>query len=291
MKKIIALSAALSLMIIISAIAQKLPNVQEKSLRAPATIKVDGKPTEWNNQLQAYNKTTEVFYTLSNNNDKLYLTVQASNLDIINKIVCGGVTLTINGSGKMKDQGGVSITYPLVEIVPKFNAPPITFKQIPQVIEDNEPNRILLDSFMVFFNKKFAEKAKDIRVEGVDKIPNHLISIYNPEGIKAAALIDNRRLFTLEMAVPLKYLGSVVNAAKPFNYSIKLSGMNADLSSMNSVGNAMFTLRGEIFKGGRDAITAFNMINGAFVFDGPIVPRIKDLITPSSLWGEYTLAK
>jgi hypothetical protein len=291
MKRIITLSAVLSLMIIISAIAQKLPNVQEKSLRAPATIKVDGKPTEWNNQLQAYNKTTEVFYTLSNDNDKLYLTVQASNLDIINKIVCGGVTLTINGSGKMKDQGGIAVTYPVIEIDNKYNGPPISFMQILQVEEDNEIYRKKLDSFMVFFNKKFAEKAKDIRVEGLGEIPNRLISIYNPEGIKTAALIDNKRLFTYELSVPLKFLGSALNASKPFNYSIKLSGMNADLADMRSVGNAMRAQRGETTKGGRESITAFNMINGVFVFDGPIVPRLKELFSPSVLWGEYTLAK
>ncbi|HCN82336.1 MAG TPA: hypothetical protein DIT07_01770, partial [Sphingobacteriaceae bacterium] len=61
--------------------AQKLPNIQEASLRAPAGIKVDGKATEWNNQFQAYNKATEIFYTISNDDDKLYLAVQATDLD------------------------------------------------------------------------------------------------------------------------------------------------------------------------------------------------------------------
>ncbi|HCN84775.1 MAG TPA: hypothetical protein DIT07_14330 [Sphingobacteriaceae bacterium] len=98
----------------LTASAQKLPNVQETSLRAPTAIKVDDKPTEWNNQFQAYNKTTEIFYTISNDDDKLYLTVQATDLDVINKILEGGVSLRINGLGKMKDQGGKVITYPVI---------------------------------------------------------------------------------------------------------------------------------------------------------------------------------
>ncbi len=48
------------------AIGQKLPNIQTASLRASANIKVDGKAAEWGNKLEAYNNTTEVFYTLAN---------------------------------------------------------------------------------------------------------------------------------------------------------------------------------------------------------------------------------
>lgn len=40
--------------------AQKLPNLQQSSMRAPANIKIDGKPIEWG-QYQAYNRATEIF--------------------------------------------------------------------------------------------------------------------------------------------------------------------------------------------------------------------------------------
>ena len=96
--------------------AQKLPNIQQTSIRAPASIKIDGKATEWRDEFQAYNKATEIYYTISNDSEKLYLTVQAIDLDIINKIVCGGITLTINGTGKMKDQGGKVITFPALNL-------------------------------------------------------------------------------------------------------------------------------------------------------------------------------
>ena len=71
----------LSLLIMLSlttlaAHPQKLPNLQTTSLRAPASIKIDGKTTEWNNRFQAYNKATEVSYTIANDKDKLYLVIQ-----------------------------------------------------------------------------------------------------------------------------------------------------------------------------------------------------------------------
>src|ERR1700744_4874348 len=99
--------------ICLTANAQKLPNVQPAGIRAPADIKMDGKTTEWNNQFQAYNRATDIYYTLANDDDHLYLTVQATIPDIINKIIGGGITLTIQKSGKKNDKDGISITYPI----------------------------------------------------------------------------------------------------------------------------------------------------------------------------------
>ncbi|HCN84591.1 MAG TPA: hypothetical protein DIT07_13365, partial [Sphingobacteriaceae bacterium] len=48
---------------------KKLPNVQQKSVRAPATIKIDGKRPEWDNQIQAINKAAGILYTISNDDD------------------------------------------------------------------------------------------------------------------------------------------------------------------------------------------------------------------------------
>src|ERR1700679_2125120 len=82
------------------AAAQKLPEVQPAAVWAPENIKIDGDANEWNNKFQAYNKTAGIYYTLSNNEDHLFLTVQATDPDMINKLVAGGLTLTIQKSGK-----------------------------------------------------------------------------------------------------------------------------------------------------------------------------------------------
>jgi len=66
--------------------AQTLPKVQEASLRAPDNIKIDGKPTEWNNQFQAYNTATDLFYTIANDDQNLYLVIQAKKPLSISKI-------------------------------------------------------------------------------------------------------------------------------------------------------------------------------------------------------------
>lgn len=286
MKRSIYFSVVL-LLISLAASAQKLPNIQETSLRAPGTIKVDGKATEWNNQFQAYNKATEVFYTLSNDNERLYLTVQAIDLDIINKIICGGVTLTINGSGKMKDQGGVAITYPALDktLFPGNRISPVHTSHGAPPVNLDRPDNWPADSFMVIINKDLISKAKDIRVEGVKEISNHLLSIYNQEGIKASALFDNKTAFTSELAIPLKYLGLSANMPKPFVYNIKLKGMETDLNDQRSVGDAIRSQR-EAMRAGFLMYPTPDVIIG-----GPETPRLKYLFTPADFWGEYTLAK
>ena len=95
--------------------AQKLPGVQQAGLRAPAQIKIDGKTTEWNNQLQAYNKATGIYYTLSNDDGNLYLTIQAKDRLVIRKILSGGIVFTANRSVKKVDEH-VSVTFPLMAV-------------------------------------------------------------------------------------------------------------------------------------------------------------------------------
>ena len=279
MKKIVALSVVLS-MIAVSVTTQKLPNVQEKSLRAPAAIKVDGKPTEWNNQLQAYNKAIECYYTISNENNNLYLTVQATDLDIANKIICRGITLTVNGTGKMKDQKGAAITFPVLNV----DAFPRGQRGEPyagMAMNLDKPDGWPADSFMVILNKDLSSKAKDIKVKGVKEITDSLISIYNPYGIKAVALFDNKTIFTYELAVPLKYLGLSVKDPKPFVYNIKLTGMaNAGRTLAAAARVQRHAIRGPLVPWrNSDLIT------------GPTVERFYALIATTDFWGEYTLAK
>src|SRR5690349_21603114 len=104
----------LSMLVALVVNAQKLPSTQQASLHAPANIKIDGKPTEWN-KFQAYNHNTDIFYTLSNDDEKLYFTVQATDPDVINRIVGGGITLTVQKSTNKKDKSKMSITYPIID--------------------------------------------------------------------------------------------------------------------------------------------------------------------------------
>ncbi|HCN84538.1 MAG TPA: hypothetical protein DIT07_13095 [Sphingobacteriaceae bacterium] len=262
MKKLLILFfAGISLFTV--AIAQKLPSIQENSLRAPSGIKIDGKATEWNNQFQAYNKNTEIYYTISNDSKNLYLAIQATDRDIANKIICSGLTFMINGSGKMKDQDGMSITFPALKRDRRGGVGTTTDR-----LSSKPPIEYYKDAAIM--NVQLNSLLKDIKVAGTTKIPD-TISIYNPEGIKAAAMFDDEKIFTVEMAIPRKYL-QLTNNGKSLVYSIKIDG--ALLRNLT-----------------RRGVTSMKEINGVMIMEGPDVPRIQVLMAPTDFSGEYTLAK
>ena len=270
---------------------KKLPNVQQKSVRAPATIKIDGKRPEWDNQIQAINKAAGILYTISNDDDKLYLAVLAPDQDIANKIINAGITFTINGSGKAHDESGMAITFPFL------------------YYEDHRPAYPLLDynKEAIVMNKQLTDKTKDIRVAGIKGIKD-TISIYNPEEIKAAALFGEDRVFTYELAIPLKYLGLSVKEPQPFVYTIKLNGTPTYQITLNPYATrngipqpsepkeirlarvyqteAIAHVRPKL----RYGIT-MRLEGNTFVLGGATGAIVTSLISPTWFSGEYTLAK
>jgi hypothetical protein len=162
--------------------AQKLPNVQQTGLRAPTSIKIDGKTDEWNNKFQAYNHATDIYYTVSNDDNNFYLTVQSAEHDIIKRILNGAITLTINTDNKKSTKNGMSITYPIFALK-TF----VTFDAQPQIIPGSEKSTIKADSFMNITNKRMTDRIRYIKTTGI-KTLDTLISVYNVNDIKAASL-------------------------------------------------------------------------------------------------------
>ena len=196
--------------------AQKLPNVQQQSLRTPVNVKVDGKHAE-RGQLQAYNNATNLFYTIANDDDNLYLTVRVKDQDAINKLM-GGLALSIQHTKKENDKNIITVTYPVADKVLFFNL---------RGRKGETPDTTLkaADSVMMHYNKLLGESCKSIKVTGVKNLDT-LISVYNDEGIKAAGLFNNKKVYTCEIAISLKHLGLSTTNPQIFFYHISLNGSN-----------------------------------------------------------------
>ena len=164
-------------------IAQKLPNKQETSVWLPVNTNIDGKATEWNNQFQAYNNATGIFYTIADDDENLYLAVQANDPTIIQKIIKGGVTFTVNGLNKKKDKNDISVTFPMYDkkATPLF----LILNNKPKETKDTIRNKVQADSFMNARNKQLTDKFKIIGAQGIKAIGDSIISIYNDEGNKS----------------------------------------------------------------------------------------------------------
>jgi hypothetical protein len=124
-------------------------------------------------------------------------------------------------------------------------------------------------------NRRFNDKSKLIMVTGGRGLDT-LISVYNENGIKAAALFDNQMAYTYELAVDLKQLELFVKAPVKFIYSIRVNEARVGVLD-NTPG---FTIT-------RDAN---GVISDFKIADGAVAPP-KGAGAATDFWGEYTLAK
>jgi len=208
------------LMLNLSAKSQKLPNIQSKNIWAPANVKIDGKATEWDNEFRAYNNATEIFYTITNDDKNIYLAVQAKDQDIINKIVNGGITFSIEKPNEKKNKRIINITYPIKDKK--------TFLVFNLNNKTNKLDTSSKDAEIIMFNNnaQLTQKCKWIGVSGIVGLDS-LISVYNESGILAAGLFDTKKVYTLELSVSLKYLSFLTNDNTNFSYYIRVNGWRA----------------------------------------------------------------
>lgn len=274
MKKIKNTSFALLLPLLFLSIianAQKLPKIQTTSVLAPANIKVDGKTTEWNNKFQAFNRTTEVYYTLSNSATKLYLTVQSNERRIIRKLMANGITLTIVADPK-QNKDGLAVTFPAYGKTerPLF----LNLENTYQAVKDTNKNNAMADSVMATYNAIMSDRYKTISVIGEPSIPDSTLSVFNTEGFKAAVRFDNKLVYTYELAIPLSYIKFAADKPGTFKYTMQVNGPPGEVRVINN-GRLMVYTAGD----------------GSQVNIGYPGPNNLGFANPTYFSGEYTLAK
>ncbi|TSJ44164.1 hypothetical protein FO440_08325 [Mucilaginibacter corticis] len=255
----------------IAANAQKLPKIQVTSVAAPANIKVDGKTTEWNNKFQAFNRTTEVYYTLSNSATKLYLTIQSDEQRIIRKITSNGITLTIMADPK-QNKDGLAVTFPAYAKTQR----PVYFnlKDPYLAVKDTNVNNTMADSVMNAYNATLDAAFKAIGVTGEPTIPDSTLSVFNTEGFKAVARFNRKLVYTYELAIPLSYIKFAADKPGTFKYMLQVNGPPGEVRVVDD-GRRMVYTAGD----------------GTEVNIGYPGPNNLGFANPTNFTGEYTLAK
>lgn len=194
-----------------NAYAQKLPAVQQVSLFAPYH-KAGNLLAVLDNKFQAYNKNNRLYYTISNDDNNLYLSAYTTDKLTIQKIVRWGLALAVD-RGKKIGRGSPSISFP---------------------IPDHDNNFMIIRTFgsevasKASYNAKMAKICKFIAVNNLTGINDPTISVYNSDGIKALASFNDKLEYTYELTVPLKYLNIDVKDKIRFHYDIKLNGGDSD---------------------------------------------------------------
>jgi len=206
--------------------AQKLPNVQKQSLRIPNNLKIDGLADEWGNNFAAYNHATDLAYTVANNDTMLYFIIKASDMQTIYKILNSGMVLTINTNSKNKTKGVMQIAYPLFG---RKNYPMIELRDNPQLNKKMVTNTAKVDSFRISINKELAKRDREIKVQGLQSVPDQIMSIFNTYSISVSESFDRMFNYNIEFQIPLAYLNMNIKRTTPFYYNITVIGANSSL--------------------------------------------------------------
>jgi hypothetical protein len=253
--------------------AQKLPTVQQVSLRAPVNIKIDGKATEWGAQFQAYNAATDISYTMANDDKKLYLVFQATERFLINKIVNGGLKLSVQKNGSKTDLGAPGVQFPYFEKGKRVNFATPRLEDVPKELLQH-----VLDSVMQAYNTKLRTNVKWIYTKGITGVDS-LLSIYNDRGIEVANAFDTKRVYTCEMAIDLKNFGLSLNDLSKFSYHITLNGGPNKYAMGISFGPAINDDGTPLPQAQAEALA--KQLNHQVEVNG----------ATTDFWGEYTLTK
>lgn len=252
-----------------STFAQKLPKIQHSSVYSPATIKIDGKANEWSQKFMAYHPTNRIFYTVSNDNENLYLTVKATEAVAVKKIFVDGLTLTLLNNRQRKLPKGTeptAITYPSTAVT--YTGIERAAIDYADLMQDSLINKDKITLLTNTSNRKILTTFQRIQVQGVKEITDS-INLKNSFGIQAMAQFNKAMELTYELAVPLKYLG--LNGSNVISYNIKLNGVPAVEKTMyGKLPQPIVQSEGH---------------------DGRVDYDQEYLNQPTDFWGVYTLAK
>jgi len=268
---------SLGLLFAVPALAQQNTDISA-GIKAPTTVKVDGKLTEWGT-LPAYNKNTALRYTLANDAKNLYLAITCTDQANINKLLAGGLTFTVNTEGKKKEKDAAVIVYPM-------------------------PGRGGMRGFrmggnrggqgatapdtaaIVAAHKQSVTAAKELSITGVKEITDTLVSIYNTYGIKTGITFDTKGNMFYELAIPLNLLQLNPDKATELAYNLKLNGIqfggNNREDGARAGGGRPGGGAGGGFGGGNGGGT-INIGGGG--------GAMMEMMTPTDFWGKYKLAK
>ncbi|MBE9664689.1 hypothetical protein [Mucilaginibacter myungsuensis] len=258
---------------VLSAHAQKQPEVQKVSLRAPAGLVVDGKMTDGDPGIfQARNSINRISYTVCNDDINLYLIIRGVDVPEVEKMAAGGVTIAVSKltDKKLRDkkENKMVISYPVLEQTENgiSNAVRI-YRGLKR--EDSVANKIHMKTMSERFDKKVKLLFSYFAVEGSKDIASSNSSRSGSEGIVVSSGFNKNMALTYQIAIPLKLLSVTLGQDTKLSYQIKLNGFPLVQKTKNGTVAAPVGIPDDDLKPD---------------------PDFEYLHSPSSFWAEYTLA-
>ena len=173
-------------------------------------VAADGVLNDWPDSLTMFNKETNLYYGLSNDDKNVYLAIRSASKQDLTKILAGGISFSANIEGKKKDAPTV--------IFPVLDRTPGKSRNTREELEVEERQKQILS------------RIKDIKVAGFKEIIDGGISLQNTYGIRAAASFDKNNNLVQEIIIPLSLLNLSTPNGGEVTYSIRVNGLQGGAS-------------------------------------------------------------
>lgn len=249
------------------------------ALKSPPTaVTIDGKNKEWGDKLAYHDTENNLYYTISNDKENLYLVIKTNDPKQQNSIILTGVTFSIDTKGRKKKS--YSVTFPQ-KLTPLTNIPLNTSEQ----------------------KQAFASKTngtRKITVSGFKKDVDET-EFYPGNGyrIETALNFDENGYLIYEEAIPL-YLFHAEGADSEWSYSIKLNEVTSRLPARSQITLGNFVGASAVAAtpagdtppptssggrgGGRNS-------SGGSGMSGMSSQAEAEIIKASEFWGKFSLSK
>ncbi|HCN84197.1 MAG TPA: hypothetical protein DIT07_11350 [Sphingobacteriaceae bacterium] len=215
------LKAVLPLVLIL--IANICASAQERNLWPVKPVNIDGVSDEWTHSLFKYNSAAKLSYSIANDRSNLYILIESADQPTNANILANSIRVSINPKGKKK--ATTSLTFPVIEWGDLVKSR--------QFRAGRDVKPALTGQNLQ--NEAFSN-ANTIKINGFPRIPNGTFSLHlmNTYGIKAAARIDDKKILTYELSIPLSQLNISPNQVKYIANQIKINGSPDPLSNSSS---------------------------------------------------------
>ncbi|HEX7413577.1 MAG TPA: hypothetical protein VF411_05980 [Bacteroidia bacterium] len=208
------------------------PTVSLRSAYQTKLVTADGNPQEWRIPLRFYDSDTKLNYTLTNDDEKIYLCVRIVDELSQAKVVRNGMNIWFDTLAKKNKQCG--ILFP----VPDKNA-----DEYQQESNSGSSSKKKQEGNLDGIKRKFLQQANQMQLTGFKSgIPDFLAASTNEYGINVSINWDVNNIMIYEAVIPFKtfYKDKLVakDSLKNIDFSMTIPGFPAPEKKDDGSGNA-----------------------------------------------------
>lgn len=206
-------------LLVLAGISSCTPKVYQSLDWQTKQVVADGKVQEWTIPLRFYDDKTKINYTITNDQQNLYLCMKVMAPETQLKILRGGIEFRVDTLGGTKYP--ISFSFPLAG---QPSMPGEPRGGVGDAGMNGHPNK---DSF----RQHLVEQAQEAELVGFKRELNGMVHVHNnPYGISAAISIDNAGMMYYEAVIPFhtfyRNALSKDDASRVFGFMVQVNGVS-----------------------------------------------------------------